>query len=68
MPKTSSNSSYTLSDSQNLNYKVASSGHLGFLQIIGVAQSCHLGNQAEFVLGPHMSTNQQKKIHWNGHF
>ncbi len=30
--------------------------------IIRVAQSCHLGNQAKLVLGPHMSTNQQKKF------
>ena len=31
-------------------------------KIPGVAQGCHLGNQAEFVVGPHMSTNQQKNF------
>jgi len=27
--------------------------HLGFMQITRVAQSCQIGNTAEFVLGPH---------------
>jgi len=40
---------------------MGSCGHLGFMQIARVAQSCHLGNTAEFVLGPHYITNHQKK-------
>ena len=27
-------------------------GHLGFMQITKVSQSCHLDSQVEFVLGP----------------
>ena len=27
-----------------------SGGHFGFMQILGVAQSCHSGNQARLVL------------------
>ena len=30
------------------------------LKTTGIAQSCSLGNQAEFVLRTHMSTNQQQ--------
>ena len=30
------------------------------MEIPGVAQGCHPGNQAEFVIGPHMNLNQQK--------
>ena len=41
---------------------------LATMKIPNVAQGCHLGNQAEFVLGPHMSINLQKKLHWNRHF
>jgi len=36
---------------------MGSVGHLGFMQIRRVAQSCYLGNKAEFVLGPHYITN-----------
>jgi len=32
---------------------LGSDDHLGFMQITRVAQSCHLGNKAEFVLGRH---------------
>jgi len=32
---------------------MGSGGHLGFIQFTRVAQSCHIGNNAEFVLGPH---------------
>jgi len=39
-----------------------SGGHLGFMQITRVAQSCHLGNNANFVLGPHQITNHQNKF------
>jgi len=48
-----------LSGSQNL--KVGS-GHLGFMQITGVAQSCQSGNQAEFTRRSHLSTDQQKNF------
>ena len=41
---------------------MGSGGHLGFMQIMRVAQSCHLGNKAEFVLGPHQITNHQKRF------
>ena len=37
-------------------------GHLGFMQIARVAQSCRLGNQSEFILGPHGSSNPQKNF------
>ena len=33
-------------------------GHLGFIQIKLFAQSCRLGDQAECVLGPDMSSSQ----------
>ncbi len=36
--------------------------HFGFMQIKKNAQSCRLGNKAEFVLGPHMNANQQKNF------
>ena len=36
--------------------------HFGFMQIKKIAQSCRLGNQAEFVLGPRVNANQQKKF------
>ena len=38
-------------------FQMGSDGHLGFMQITRVAQSCHLGNKAEFVLGPNYITN-----------
>ena len=34
----------------DINFPEGSGGHLGFMQITRVAQSCHLGNKAEFVL------------------
>ena len=34
----------------------------GFMQITRVAQSCHLGNNAEFVVGPHQITKHPKKF------
>ena len=34
--------------------------HFGFMQIKKIAQGCRLGNKAEFVLGPHVSTKHQK--------
>ena len=37
-------------------------GHLGFMQIVGVAQSCRSGNQAKFVLEHIFITNQQKNF------
>ena len=52
---------------------MAPGGHFGFMQISKIAQSCPLGNQAEFVLGPHGNTNQEKNfigknisrlVHW----
>ena len=39
-------------------------GHLGFIRITRVTQSFHLGNKAEFVLGPHEITNHQNKFIW----
>jgi len=33
-----------------------------FLQFFKVAQSCHLGNQADFVLGPPENINQKKNF------
>ena len=33
-----------------------------------VAQGGRLGNQAEFVPGPRMNTNQRKNLHWLEHF
>ena len=45
---------------------MAPGGHLGFMQITGVAQSCQSGNQAEFTRRGHVSTNQQKKLHRKG--
>ena len=39
---------------------MAIDGHFGFRQIPGVAQSCSLGNKAEFVLIPHGNINQEK--------
>jgi len=41
---------------------MAPGGHLGFMQITGVAQSCQSGNQAEFTRRGHVSTNQQKNF------
>ena len=41
---------------------MASGGHLGFMQIIRVAQTCLSGNQARFVLEPMNITNQQKNF------
>ena len=35
------------------------SGHFIFYE---VAQSCNLGNQGQFVLGPHWNTNLQKNF------
>ena len=32
------------------------------MQIARVAQSCRLGNQGEFVLGPHGNSNPQKNF------
>ncbi len=32
------------------------------MQMMRVAQSCHLGNQVKYVLGPHMITNQQYNV------
>ena len=37
-------------------------GHFKFSQFPGVAQSCKLGNQGQFVLGPHWNTNLQKNF------
>ena len=37
-------------------------GHLGFMQIVGVAQSCRSGIQARFVLENIFITNQQKSF------
>jgi len=34
-------------------FQIGSDGHLGFMQITRVAQSCHLGNKAELVIGTH---------------
>jgi len=39
---------------------MGSGGHLGFMQLIRVAQSCQLGNKAEFDLEPNYITNHQK--------
>ena len=36
--------------------------HFGFMQIKKIAQGCRLGNKAEFVLGPHVSTNHQQNV------
>jgi len=47
---------------QKLIFQWWNSGHLGFMQIIKVAQSCRLGNQAEIVVGPHGSSNPSKNF------
>jgi len=36
-----------------LNLHMSSGGQLGFMQITRVAQSCNLGNKADFFLKPH---------------
>jgi len=41
---------------------MAPGGHLGFMQITEVAQSCQSGNPAEITRGGHVSTNQQKNF------
>ena len=41
---------------------VVNGGHIGFMQITRIAQSCQTGNQAEFFLGPLWNTNLQKKF------
>jgi len=41
---------------------MAPGGHLGFMQITRVAQSCQCGNQAEFTRRGQVSTNQQKNF------
>ena len=55
------------SQSQELNhlarkliFQMGSGGRLVFMHITRVAQSCHLGNKVEFVLGPHQMTNRPK--------
>jgi len=47
---------------------MGSGGHLGFMQITRVAQSCSLGNKTKFVLGPLHITNHQKIIHKKENF
>ncbi len=42
--------------------------HFGCMQIKKIAQSCRLGNKAEFVLGRHMNATQQQKLHRIEHF
>ena len=37
-------------------------GHLRFMPIVGVAQSCRSGNEARFVLDHIFITNQQKNL------
>ena len=39
-----------------------SNGHLGFMQITRVSQSCRLGSQVEFVPGPDESKSSEKVI------
>jgi len=39
-------------------------GHLGFMQIRKVAQTCRLGNQFKFVIEPHANTNPSKNFIW----
>ena len=34
---------------------ILSGGHLGFMQITGIAQGCHSGNQAKLSLGTHVT-------------
>ena len=46
----------------NVLFENLSSGHLGFMQITRVAQSCRLGSQAEFVLEPDESKSTEKVI------
>jgi len=41
---------------------MALGGHLGFMQITGVAHSCQSGNQAEITCRSHVSTDQQKNF------
>ena len=36
--------------------------HFGFMQIKKLPQVYRLDNTAEFVLGPHMNSNQQKNF------
>ena len=43
-------------------FNIANGGHFGFMQITRIVQRCCYGNQSKFVLGPHMSTNQQKNF------
>jgi len=40
---------------------MGSGGHLGVMQITRVAQSCYLGNKAEFVIGTDYES--PKKVH-----
>jgi len=44
---------FSISGQGYVKIKMGSGGHLGFMQIMKVVQSCQLGNKAEFDLGPH---------------
>ena len=45
-------------------FQLAFGGRLGFMHVINtrVAQSCHFGKKAEFVLGPNYITKHQIKF------
>ena len=43
-------------------------GHRGVMPITRVVQSCHLGNKAEFVLGPPLDYESPKKVHRKENF
>ena len=45
---------------------MGSGGNLGVMQITRVAQSCYLGNKAEFVIGTDYES--PKKVHWKEFF
>jgi len=42
-------------------FQMGSGGHLGFMQMMRVAQSYQLGNKAELVLRPPLDYESQKK-------
>ena len=50
-----------MTKNEKVDFYCVHGGHLGFMQIVGVAQSCRSGNQARFNLEHIFITNQQKK-------
>ena len=48
--------------SQKTTLLISPSIHFGLVQIKKIAEGSRLGNKAEFVLGAHMSPNQQNQF------